>query len=447
MGHTSYLKKTTWNEFLFKPISANPLGLFRIVWGLVMFYYFGRMCLWSNAVDAKYVNPIFHFKYPFFEWIEVLPPGMMWGLIYFGVILSIFTFLGLFYRFTSIALFIVYTYVFLIDVTYWNNHYYAYALIAFFFMITNAHHAYSIDKLRLNLSDTIPAWHLRLFQFQFIIIYFYGGLSKLQNHDWLNNIAGYVLIENSFIKKGWDASHHIIYPFSLLITWGGIFFDLFIGWLILWRKTRWRIALPLVIIFNITNAILLQIGSFPYTMLASFVLFIPFTTNKTQTDKTLTTPIWRQKIIIPSLILYVAFQILFPFRSFLYEGDVIWTKEGKLCSWHMMSGSSFIETKFELVETNKEGLEINTETLLPKNFLTPKQTRTLGKWPFLVPQFAKFLKKEAELSGFKNVKIYGNIMVSRNKRPVVHLVRPDIDLATIEVKTFGHDDWVLIYAH
>lgn len=443
---------------LFENVSASSLGLFRIAWGGVMFYFFGRLCLWTDMVKYKYINPLFHFKYPGFEWVEVLPPNLMYAIIYIGVALSILVGLGLFYRFASISLAVIYIYVFLIDVTYWNNHYYAYALIALFFAISDAHEAYSLDKFRLNLSGLIPRWQLYLFRFQFFVIYFYGGLSKLQNKDWLTNISGYVLIENSFIRKGWDAQHASIYPFSLLITWGGVFFDLIIGWLLL-RKRTLGLAFILAIGFNVSNAIFLHIGSFPYTMLASFILFIPPSSLDAFLDKRLNRktdnalpkerpPLHRifQPILLVGLTSYVLFQLLFPFRSWYYDGSVFWTKEGKLCSWHMMSGSSYVIAKFELAETQKgSNLEIVTEKLLPKNYLTPKQIQTLGKWPFLIPQFAKFLKKEAEYAGFEQVKIYGEILVSRNKRPLIHVVPPDIDLASLTVKSWGHNEWILRY--
>jgi hypothetical protein len=457
---TTIQSKNSLREHLFEEVYAAPLGLFRIAWGVIMFYFFGRLCLWTDMVHIKYVNPIFHFKYPGFEWVEVLPPNLMYVLVYAGVVLSILVGMGLFYRFASIALAMVYCYVFLIDVTYWNNHYYAYALISMFFAISDAHQAYSLDKIRLKLSGLIPRWQLYLFKFQFVVVYFYGGLSKLQNKDWLTNISGYVLIENSFIQKGWAANHHIVYPFGMMITWGGLFFDLTIGWLLLWRRTLW-LALILAIGFNVSNAIFLHIGSFPYTMLASFILFVSpdrvqnfidkrlkrRSTPKEEIFITVTKPhLLRQYLMLLGFTFYVSFQILFPFRSWWYDGSVFWTKEGKLCSWHMMSGSSYIVASFDLVETQKgTNLEYSSSPLVAEKYLSKKQVQTMGKWPFLIPQFAKFLKKEAEYAGFKNIKIYGRILVSRNKRPLIHIVPPDIDLASLTAKKWGHNEWILRY--
>lgn len=454
-------EKVGLREYLFELVPADSLAIFRIAWGGIMFYFFGNLILWTDLGKTRYIDPIFHFKYPGFEWLEILPPGLMNFTLYFGCVLAIMLLLGIYYRFASIAMAIVYSYVFLIDVSYWNNHYYAYALVAFFFMITEAHQSYSIDKWRLGLEGKVPRWNLYLFRFQFLVIYFYGGLSKLQNKDWIDNLSGYSLVENSFVLKGWKIQHAIIYPISMLITWGGLCFDLLIAWLLLWRRTLW-LAFVLVLGFNLTNALFLRIGTFPYTMLLSFVLFIPPAelaefmkkrflnkwTKKTPKikSKALKKPFF-QTMILAGLAIFVCFQLLFPLRSLWIDGSVFWTKEGKLYSWHMMSGSSEVYAKMSVVEMDdSKTMELNYSELLPENFLSPRQVNTLGIWPILIPQFARFLKKEAEGAGFKNVEIRGEILLARNKRPFVPVVDPNIDLASVQTSYWKHNDWILRYS-
>ncbi|MBL4650746.1 MAG: HTTM domain-containing protein [Aureispira sp.] len=121
-------------EYLFEPVPGASLAIFRIAWGGIMFYFFGKLILWSDLGKIRYIDPIFHFKYPGFEWLEMLPPGLMNFTLYLGCVLAIMLLLGLYYRFASIAMAIVYIYVFLMDVSYWNNHYYAYALVALFLL-------------------------------------------------------------------------------------------------------------------------------------------------------------------------------------------------------------------------------------------------------------------------------------------------------------------------
>ena len=69
----------------------------------------------------------------------------------------------------------------------------------------------------------------------------------------------------------------------------------------------------------------------------------------------------------------------------------------------------------------------------------------MGTFPFVIPQFAKFLKKEAELAGMQHVQIKGEIHVSKNYRPMVLIIDPDTDLSALDAKWFGHNEWLLRY--
>jgi vitamin K-dependent gamma-carboxylase len=450
-GTSTITPSTSWKDYLFEPVSAASLGIFRILWGGVMFYYF--LILAIGGGKYKYLDTIFHFKYPLFEWVTVLPSNLMYLCFYGGVLLSIMMSLGLYYKFTSKALFVIYAYIFLLDMSYWNNHYYAYGLISAFFVISDANRAYSLDKKRLNLDDWIPRWQLLLFRFQFVIIYIYGGFSKLQNKDWMSNLSGYSMLQNNL---KWE--HNIVYPLSLIVTYGGLMYDLIIGFLLLRRKSLWG-CIPFILAFNISNSYLFNIGTFPYAMIASFVLFIPpllirnkislWTNGSSEYSKekySLPDSI-TQRLIYYGLITFVVFQLLFPFRSIFYEGSVFWTAEGKLCAWHMMASSNYVDAQsFTVLEYNEEKTVVQKrEPLDASKFLNEKQRRTMGSFPWVIPQFAKFLKKEAELAGFKNVAITGRIYLSRNYRPKTLVIEPDIDLSALEVKHFQHNEWLLRY--
>ena len=448
---STLFKPKQWKNVLFEPVSAAPLGLFRILWGGVMFYYFFILSIGGGKY--KYLDTIFHFKYPFFDWVQVAPPTVMYACFYGGVLLSIMMSLGLFYKFTSKALFGIYTYTFLLDISFWNNHYYAYMLIGGFFAISGANKAYSIDKKRLDLDGTVPYWQLFLFQFQFLLIYFYGGLSKLQNKDWITNSAGYSMLHHNL-----KLSHELTFLFSIIMTYGGLAYDFLIGFFLSWQRTVWW-CLPFIILFNVSNFFIFNIGSFPFAMMASFVLFVPSDwladriakltkrSNQYSTQIELKESVLVKKVTYISLIAYITFQLLFPFRSLFYEGSVFWTSEGKLCAWHMMAGSSYVKVKdFKVIEYNEQKtVALSVNVIQVDNFLSKKQIRTMGTFPFVIPQFAKFLKKEAEFAGLNNVAIKGQISISRNYRPMTLVIDPDIDLASLKAKTFKHNDWLLRY--
>jgi hypothetical protein len=157
----------------------------------------------------------------------------------------------------------------------------------------------------------------------------------------------------------------------------------------------------------------------------------------------------RMNYIFGLISLYCIFQLLFPFRHFLYEGNMFWTSEGKLCSWHMMSGDKNTKCSkvFTLLDSDKKSKMINNKyDIHLTDYLNVKQIRTLGVWPYLIPQFMDYLVEQAKLEGIDNIEIYGDIMVTRNNRPLKHIVGPITDLTKLESKEFGHNNWILLYS-
>ena len=432
-------------ENLYKPTSALPLGLFRVFWGVVMVFHFYKLA--SKSGKVLYLDTVFHFKYPFFEWVKVLSPSGMMAVFYLGIIASLLMLLGFYYKTSAKFLFLLYAYVFFLDVSYWNNHYYAYLLINGFFVITDAHKAYSIDKKRLELDDYIPRWQLLLFQFQILIIYFYGGLSKLQNKDWMENVSGYSLLKNNL---NWDKQY--LYLTSLIITYGGLLYDLLLPFFLKWRKAIWW-CFPFILLFNISNMIFFSIGTFPFAMIASFVLFIPavhftkFLKKKAKKTHYVTkTTAFQKQITLFFITTYVVFQLVFPFRSWFIKGNVFWTGEGKLFSWHMMSSSNrTYSNNFLLKEYDDNGNFTQETALNASKYLNYKQLKTLAALPTMLPQFANFIKKESELAGFKNVQVFGDIYQSKNYRANHKMVDPSIDLSNLEVHHYKHNPWILLY--
>ena len=99
-----------------------------------------------------------------------------------------------------------------------------------------------------------------------------------------------------------------------------------------------------------------------------------------------------------------------------------------------------------MVEHDENGTAFRSNHVDLTKFLSERQRRTLGHWPFLIPDFARFMKKESELAGMQNVKVYADILVSRNRKEARHIVPHNIDLASIESNLLGHDPWILLYA-
>ncbi|MBA4167061.1 MAG: HTTM domain-containing protein, partial [Chitinophagaceae bacterium] len=94
--------------------------VFRILFGCLIalspirFFYYG----W---IDELYVVPSFHFTFSGFGWIKVLPPAGMYFLFSLMVICGISIALNKYYRLACAIFFLTFTYIELIDVTYYLN--------------------------------------------------------------------------------------------------------------------------------------------------------------------------------------------------------------------------------------------------------------------------------------------------------------------------------------
>ena len=435
-----------WNKFFWDADTGYSLSLFRILFGCIFIWEFWRLAF-SQVGEIRYFNTVFHFKYAFFEWLPCLPNSLLQITFILGLLSAIFFTMGFYFKYASKILFTIYSYVFLLDYSYWNNHYFLYVLLLFVLCFTQANVKLSIDK-RFKLSkvpDWIPCWQKNALLTTISIAIIFGALSKFINPDWLNQKAVSQILNNSFQRNNLEADTSL-FPFLVFtLTYAGFLFDLLIVPVLLYRKTFWLGVLAMLV-FNLTNMYLLSIGSFPIAMLGTIVLFYPFKIGKLKDMNTEPHMHKRKGITEASLLTFICILIILPFNHFFIDGNVFWTSEGKVGAWHMMSGSTKIETPFfMLVEKDEEGKVINTEKINTDLYLNSKQLRTLGKKPFLVHQFAQFIKLEAEVAGFKNVSVYGDILVSRNGRRFKPIIDINYDLTLAKTKLFEHQEYVLTY--
>lgn len=418
-----------------------------------MIHYFYKLAF-GTLGEYRYFNTVFHFRFPFFEWIPVFNDTILKILFIAGILISILFTLGLFYKVSSKILLILYLYIYFIDQSYWNNHYYLFSIFALFFAFTNAHNSISIDSFRKNLNNQINNWEILIFKIQITIVYFYGGISKLSNPEWLNFAAPKALYSNYFHKIDYEITETALNSLGQFIGYGGLFFDLFIG-IFLWinNKTLRVIGLILCCAFHISNIYIFEIGAFPYAMLASNLLFISIFFDR-KTNKP-TTPInINQKVsyspanqwVIRSIAVFFAIQLILPFQHLLFKGNVFWTGEGKMYGWHMMSGSTdVIANDFYIQTFNDEGEFTGEDIISTNDFLNINQIRNLGIYPSYIPQFIQFLKKEAALAGMENIKILAPIEVSRNHKELRFIVSPTNDLCELENDLFKHNNWIYLY--
>lgn len=428
-----------------RPVDSASLAVFRFLFGAIMVWETYRYFQFDR-ITRYYVEPNFFFTYELFPMVSPWPEPWIYlhfvamGLFALGVML------GVFYRLSAYFFFLTYTYVFLLDKAQHNNHYYLIILLALLLTFVDGHRSFSLDRWRKGFTnDFIPFWQVFILQAQIFIVYLYAGIAKM-NRDWfagepirtwLHNRA------NDPILGSFFETEIATYFFG----YGGLFFDLSIGFLLIWRRTRF-VALLGLLFFHLLNKWLFSIGVFPYIMIASTILFID--------------PDWPRRILgqaaprlpenwsLPNIsyrrwitafvTIYLILQVLLPLRHWLYPGEVSWTEEGHRFSWHMKLRSKQAMITFYVTDpaTNR------IWQIDPTGTITLRQLGKMSTRPDMILQFAHHIRDQFRASGqIKEPIIRADAWASLNGRPLQQFIDPTVDLAKEPATIFGHYSWVL----
>ena len=213
-------------QALFTPIDIASLAVFRIGFGLLMAWECFRY-LESGSVKAFYVDPKFYFTFYGFEWVKPWAgKGMYMHLRWAGVLAACMPAPVLLPHLGG-ALLPRDHLRFLLDQTHYLNHFYLICLLSFVRPLLPAHRPLAVDAFRTVLrSDIAPAWSLWLLRAQIAIVYFFGGIAKL-NADWLHGEPMRMWLPGSIRLPGIEPL--LAHPATaLLISWGGLLLDLLV---------------------------------------------------------------------------------------------------------------------------------------------------------------------------------------------------------------------------
>lgn len=160
------------------PLPAWSLGFYRIVFGILLFILAFRY--FSNGWISKYfLDPSFHFKFYGLSWIAVFPAWILYSLFVSLLFLAVFISLGIFYRISVLCFFLIFSYINLLEVAVYLNHYYLVCLLLFLLIwvpadrALNIFHIFRIFKNKSILeTDPVPAWNLYILRFQIGVVYF-----------------------------------------------------------------------------------------------------------------------------------------------------------------------------------------------------------------------------------------------------------------------------------
>ncbi len=444
----------TFSKYLNEKTSIAPLVVFRFFFGCMMFLSIIRF--WLNGwIEKLYLEPTFHFSYLGFEWVK--PLGNATYLLFIVCALSsLLIAIGYQYRVAIIIFFLSFTYIELMDKTTYLNHYYFISIVSFLLIFIPANAHFSFDSYQKKISYLkVPKWTIDSIKLLIGIVYFYAGLAKL-NSDWLFRAMplkiwlpskyDMPLLGKSFLQEEW---------FHFAMSWAGMLYDLSIPFLLLYKKTR-PIGFVLVVIFHLFTGVLFSIGMFPYIMIVSALLFFDASfhekiIHKIQQVYSFLKPQKliknyqysqrKKKFIIPFISLFLAIQILFPWRYLLYPGELFWTEEGYRFSWRVMLMEKAGYANFKIVDgkTNTFFYVDNSD------FLTSFQEKQMSFQPDFILEYAHYLGNHFTNQGHKNVEVYVESYVALNGRMSSTFINPTVDLYK-QKNSFLAKDWIVPFS-
>ena len=431
------------NKLLFKQIDNTGLVLFRAVFGLLItLEAFGAIA--TGWVRRNLVEPPFTFNFIGFDFLQYLQGEYMYVHFVIMGIFGVFVMIGYKYRLSMIAYAILWSSVYFMQKSSYNNHYYLMMLLCWIMAFLPANRWFSVDtKIHPKIkSPSMPRWVSLVLILQVWIVYTFASVAKLYP-GWLDATATSIFMAGkkdywligAFLQLNWV---------HWCMAYVGIFFDLLIVPLMLYSRTRW-LGFSLSVFFHLFNSIVFQIGIFPYMSIAfALFFFTPETLrNLFLPKKTLYT---KEEIEVPNhknlivgiFSIYFIFQIGLPLRHWFFKDDVLWTEEGHRLSWRMMLRSkSGILTVY--VEDKATGVK---ERYKYWKMLGRKQQASVTTKPDIMWQVAQRIKEEEAKEG-REVAVYFEAKVSVNNGPYFPFTNPEIDIAAQKWHPFKHSEWIL----
>ncbi|MEM0997451.1 MAG: HTTM domain-containing protein [Bacteroidota bacterium] len=441
--------------------SASALGIFRLLFGVVLLMQIINFVS-VDFISKDLVKPVLHFKWYFFSYVEPLPKAGLELLLFVLAAAAVLIALGRFYRIAVAIWFVGFTYLWLLDKGFFNNHYYLMSILCamMFFLPADRWDLFRKNAPRVS----IPRWYVLAIKVQLFIVFFWAAINKMQA-GWLVNHQPIAFILDYKAQFTGDAS----WDSGLLengMVWGGLFFDLLVIPALWWRPTRW-FAVAGMVVFNGFNYYIFhdvgEIGIFPWLLLATVILFFPadsgewirarlgIARKKAQNKSALRgkhkspqqpeagTPLPRLAWVFTA---FLAFQLIFPARHLLVPGHVDWTGEGQRFAWRMKIMYKDFEMHWYMVDQAGQGprYEVNLGGIL-----TPKQYTALGYYPDLIPPMARYLKEDARRRGLSDPIIQVDFKSGLNGWGQQNLLDPTVDAATLVAHPLRRAEWILPY--
>ncbi|MEM8583496.1 MAG: HTTM domain-containing protein [Bacteroidota bacterium] len=438
------------------------LAVFRIGFGLLVFISQIRFLL-KGWVDACYLSTDFHFTYQYFSWVKPLSPDwLMYALVIVSALAALLVAIGLCYRWAAIVLFLSFTYLELIEQSWYLNHYYLVALLAFLLCWLPADNCLSMRSWLPRRS--IPIWYADVIRLQLGLVYFFAGLAKLRS-DWLLEAQPLKIWLRARTDTPIIGSLFAYEETAYLFSYGGMMYDLTIPFFLWYSRTR-PFAFLAVIGFHAMTALLFPIGMFPWVMIAGSLIF--FTDEEwgrwlrkfriikldASSPTILSAPdislserqsagvkklanVKLYRVLQILLVIYFGIQIVLPMRRLFYYENQLWTERHYRFGWNVMLAEKTGNVTYRIVDKNTDRTWVN----YPGNELSKIQEKQMAYQPDMIWQYAQHLAEKYRSKEDIEPAVYADCRVSFNGRPSQLYLPPDLNLLTVTQDEIY--DWVM----
>ncbi len=436
-----------------RPVSGKSLVAFRVVFGAVVAVSAIRLLLTDWAVSL-YGGPTRHFAYAGLGWLPVPSAFLMRVMITAIAIAAVLVMLGYRYRISMVILWVLFTWMEFTEATVYLNHYWFISVMGALMIF-----------LPMDSHDAVPVGSVWLVRFQVAVVYVFAGIAKLHG-DWL--LHGLPMSLWLGTRSDLPVVGGLLESVTtaVVLSWAGALFDCFVVVFLLWRRTR-LVAWLTVFAFHVLTWLLFPIiGVFPFLMVgASLIFFDPdwptrlpdwltrfagirdsgtariHRTHPTRvTDRSGEARPTISRWVMAGAALWLTFQVLFPLRHVLYQGDARWTGEGYRFAWNVLATEKAGDVVFRVTDLASGGT-VRTDAT---DLFTPQQWRTMATDPELIRQAAHYVaNEEAGTRGVpvSRLQVRVDAFVSFNGRRARRIIDPDVDLA-VEPMRFGHQRWI-----
>ena len=132
---------------------------------------------------------------------------------------------------------------------------------------------------------------------------------------------------------------------------------------------------------------------------------------------------------------FVLLQVLLPLRHFAYAENTSWTERNHHFSWHMkLRGKRTLIRYYVIDKVSGRGRHFNM-----RGHLKLHQLKRMSLDPYMIRDFARFIKSYHEFKGINDVAVQAFVMCSLNGRTPQLMIDPSVDLAADELP----EDWIM----